>query len=283
LRRYAVILSTYNQPAWLQKVLWGYAVQTLPDFELIVADDGSAQTTIDVIDRARPEFAGRLRHLWHQDRGFRKCEILNKAIAATDADYIIFSDGDCIPRADFVETHARHAEPGRFLSGGVIWLPLATSERVTEDDIRSGRIATTRWLIANGWTGGRHRLRLVRGRLAAALDRLTPTAPTFNGHNASVWRTALIEANGFENEMGYGGLDRALGERLQNLGLRGRQVRFRAVCFHLDHPRGYRNTETLKRNQQIRERIRTHHETRARSGIAELHEIALERSITAHG
>lgn len=277
MRRCAVILSTYNQPAWLQKVLWGYAAQTFRDFELIIADDGSAQPTADIVNQALPDFPGRLRHLWQEDRGFRKCEILNKAITATDVDYIIFSDGDCIPRADFVETHVQLAEPGRFLSGGVIWLPRIISDRVTRDDIVSGNIASPDWLTRNGWTDGRHRLRLVRGRLAGLFDRMTPTRPTFNGHNASVWRETLLEVNGFENEMGYGGLDRALGERLENLGLRGKQVRFRAVCFHLDHARGYRNEETIERNRRIRERIRLQREVRARSGIAELVEQAVER------
>jgi glycosyltransferase involved in cell wall biosynthesis len=274
--RVAVILSTYNQPAWLEKALWGYAEQGARSFELLLADDGSGPETAAVVERARADFGDRLHHLWQEDRGFRKCEILNKAIAATDADYIIFSDGDCIPRRDFVETHVRLAERGRFLSGGMIRLSRELAARVGRDAVASGRLADASWLLANGWVGGRHRLRLVRApRIAAALDRLTPTRPTFNGHNASVWRDALLAANGFEGEMGYGGLDRALGERLCNLGLRGLQIRFRAVCFHLDHERGYRNPDVVRRNREIRARIRREREVRARRGIAELEEPAV--------
>jgi len=275
--RTAVILSTYNQPAWLEKSLWGYAVQTARDFELIIADDGSAAPTAEVVDRARGEFGERLRHVWHEDRGFRKCEILNKAIVATDADYLIFSDGDCIPRADFVATHTRCAAPGRFLSGGVIWLPRGLSEEIGRDDVVTGRIAHASWLAARGWPASRHRLRLLSGAPATLLDAMTPTRPTFNGHSASVWREAVIRANGFEGEMGYGGLDRALGQRLENLGVRGRQLRFRAVCFHLDHARGYRHLDVVARNEEIRARIRANRETRARQGIAELSEPAVLR------
>jgi hypothetical protein len=122
-----------------------------------------------------------------------------------------------------------------------------------------------------GWRGGRRRLRLVRNStIASALDWLTPTGASFNGHNASVWRESLIEANGFDAEMGYGGLDRALGERLQNLGLQGKQVRHRAVCFHLDHDRPYRKPEVVQRNREIRARIRASGEVRARAGIRQL-------------
>jgi glycosyltransferase involved in cell wall biosynthesis len=267
----AVILTTYNQPRWLEKVLWGYGAQTVTDFTIVIADDGSGPETREVIERARSEFGDRLQHVWQADTGFRKCEILNRAIAATNADYLIFTDGDCVPRADFVATHLDLAEPSRFLSGGVVWLPRVTSESITRADVTSGRIADPRWLRAHGWAGGRRRLRLVRNELAAAvLDTVSPTGATFNGHNASVWRVALLAVNGFDADMGYGGLDRALGERLENYGYRGKRVRHRAVCFHLDHDRPYRKPEIVQRNREIRARIRASGEVRAHRGIAEL-------------
>jgi GT2 family glycosyltransferase len=267
----AVIITTYNQPRWLEKVLWGYAAQDRADFGVVIADDGSATPTRAVIETARSYFGKRLKHVWHEDVGFRKCDILNRAITVTDADYLIFTDGDCVPRADFVSTHIELAEPKRFLSGGVVWLPKVTSEAITRADVLNGRVAQAKWLRAHGWRGGRRRLRLVRNEIAATvLDTVSPTGATFNGHNASVWRAALLAVNGFDAEMGYGGLDRALGERLENYGYRGKRVRHRAVCFHLDHERPYRKPELVQRNREIRARIRESGEVRARRGIAEL-------------
>ena len=34
----SVIVSTYNKPQWLEKVIWGYALQSITDFELLVVD-----------------------------------------------------------------------------------------------------------------------------------------------------------------------------------------------------------------------------------------------------
>ena len=270
-RDVAVIVSTYEKPAWLEKVLWGYAVQSIGEFSLVVADDGSGEPTRRVIESAMGAFGGRLTHVWRESTGFGKCDILNRAIVASDAEYMIFTDGDCIPRRDFVETHVHLAEPGRFLSGGVVWLNREGSDEIGRRDIEEGRLAEPAWMKKRGLGGVRNRLRLTSSRSTAALlDRLTPTRPSFNGHNASVWRSALIDVNGFDAEMGYGGLDRALGERLENLGLRGRQVRHRAVCFHLDHDRPYRDPDVVRRNREIRTRIRISGETRARIGIAEL-------------
>lgn len=267
----AVVLATYNQPRWLEKVLWGYAVQSHPDFDVIIADDGSGPETKDVIDRIRADASLRITHVWHEDRGFRKSEILNRAILATDADYLIFSDGDCIPREDLVAVHARYAAEGRFLSGGYLKLPAAVSERITLDDIRARRVSDMRWLRKAGWNPGHRALRLTRSApLAALLDAVTPTGPTWNGHNASTWRAALIAANGFDLDMPYGGQDRALGERLVNLGLRGRQIRHRAPCMHLDHGRPYRDQAKIEANLAKRRGIRQNRETRARLGIAEM-------------
>ena len=269
--RLAVILATYNQPRWLEKVLWGYAVQTHRDFDVVIADDGSGPETAEVIERVRRESGLRIQHVWHEDRGFRKSEILNRAIVAADADYLVFSDGDCIPREDLVAVHVRNAAPGRFLSGGYLKLPAEVSERITIDDIRARRVSDMKWLRAAGWKPGHRALRLTRSpALAALLDAITPTSPTWNGHNASTWRDAIIEANGFDLDMPYGGQDRALGERLVNLGLRGRQIRHRAPCMHLDHGRPYRDQAKIEANLAIRSRIKRNRETRARLGIAEL-------------
>jgi glycosyltransferase involved in cell wall biosynthesis len=266
-----VIITTYNQPVWLEKVLWGYIAQSTRDFQIIIADDGSEMPTREVIHRAKRDLGSRIKHVWHEDTGFRKCEILNKAILAAEADYLIFTDGDCIPRNDFVARHRELAEPDRFLSGGVVWLNKQVSDAITRENIKSGRFATPKWLHEHGWEGGRRRMRLVREPLVAAtLDVLTPTGATFNGHNASVWKEALLAVNGFDAEMGYGGLDRALGERLTNHGLKGKQIRHRAVCFHLDHDRPYRKPEIVQRNREIRARIRRTGETRALRGIKEL-------------
>ena len=46
----SLIISTYNNPAWLQRCLWGYACQDRHDFEVIIADDGSGDETRALIE-----------------------------------------------------------------------------------------------------------------------------------------------------------------------------------------------------------------------------------------
>lgn len=267
----SVIVSTYNQPAWLEKCVWGYAAQTHRDFELVVADDGSAPETARLVERLRRETGLGILHVWHEDRGFRKCEILNRAIRASGGDYLIFSDGDCIPRRDMVEVHASLADPGRYLSGGYLKVPAEVSARITREEILSGEFAELGWLRQSGWRPGHRALRLVRSRaMARIFDALTTTKPTFSGNNASAWREPILAANGFDAEMGYGGEDRALGVRLCHLGVRPKQIRHRAICIHLHHERPYVDPDVLRRNKEIIRRIRRNREVRARVGLGEL-------------
>lgn len=267
----SVIFTTYNSPRALELVLWGFAAQSRRDAQIVVADDGSGDETRAVIGRLHDQTGLEILHVWHPDQGFRKTEILDRAILAARGDYLIFTDGDCIPRRDFVETHGALAEPGRFLSGGYLKLPREVSEAITPDDVRSGRVADPRWLRSAGWKPGRRALRLTGIRpLATLLDVATPTKPTWNGHNASCWREDLVRVNGYDLEMAYGGLDRAVGECLENAGVRGKQLRHRAPVLHLHHERPYVDPEKWRHNRELRRRIRREGVTRAPRGLAEL-------------
>jgi glycosyltransferase involved in cell wall biosynthesis len=264
----SVILTTYDSPEWLEMVLWGYAAQDTREFEIVIADDGSGPETRAVIDRMGDETDLTIVHVWHEDRGFRKCEILNKAILASSSDYLVFSDGDCIPRHDFLAQHRRLRRSGHFLSGGYIRLPLPISRAITREHILAGRATDPTWLRSHGLKPTRKVLRLLGGsRLGRLLDAVTPTRPTWNGHNASAWREDLLAANGYDERMVWGGLDRELGERLENAGVRGVQIRHRAVVVHLDHPRGYASEEGVRGNALVREETRRTRRTRTEDGL----------------
>lgn len=268
--RISVIISTYDRPEYLELALRGYAVQSDRNFDIVIADDGSTSGTFDVITAARSRGLA-ITHVWHEHEGFRKSLILNRAIVASKGDYLLFTDGDCIPRADLIATHRRLARPGRYIAGGYLKLPGELSAGIGFGDIDSHRVTDLRWLRQRGWRPGRRALRLVGSRrIAALLDLVTPTAADFQGNNASTWRSAILEANGFECEMGYGGLDQALGFRLQNAGIAGLQARYRAITMHLHHERPYRNIDVVRRNRAIMSRIKKDGETRARVGIEQL-------------
>ena len=261
-------MSTYNAEEWLAKVIIGFAQQTISNFEIVIADDGSRASTKDLIDVLRQETGLSIHHIWQEDDGFQKCRILNKAIVAATGDYLVFTDGDCIPRADFLENHLKFREKGFFLSGGYFKLPLSISQKITEEDIKSQNCFNLSWLLANGLSRSAKNLKLItKGFVSSLLNLVTPTNASWNGHNASGWKVDLVAVNGFDQEMQYGGEDRELGERLFNFGLKSKQIRYNAICVHLDHDRSYVNDAAWKKNAEIRLRTKENKSIRTPNGI----------------
>lgn len=249
----SIIISTYNSPEWLEKVFHGYNNQTYRNFEVVLADDGSGSETRELIERMKKEVFYPIVHVWHEDDGFQKSRILNKAIVQCAAEYIIMSDGDCIPRKDFVEQHVKHREKGYFLSGGYFMLPMPISKQITPEDIYTGRCFSVSWLKKNGLkTSFKNNKLTASAAKSYWLNRLTPTNASWNGHNASGWKKDIVAVNGFDERMQYGGQDRELGERLENSGIKSKQIRYNAVVVHLDHPRGYKNQRSIDKNLCIR-------------------------------
>lgn len=255
--RISVIVSTYNSVEWLRKVLWGFHCQLFNNFELVIADDGSGPDTRRLIEDMRPALKYPIVHVWHPDRGFQKSVILNKALKHCRSDYVVMTDGDCIPREDFLEVHYINKQPGYFISGGYYMLPMNISELITLEDIETQRCFDIHWLKSKGIPKSFKNNKLTaQGYISKLLNRFTPTNASWNGHNSSGWKEDILAVNGFDERMQYGGQDRELGERLMNKGIKAKQLRYSAVCVHLDHKRGYKTAESIERNQAIRRNTR---------------------------
>ncbi len=263
----SVIVSTYNSPDWLQKVLWGYCAQSDRDFEVVVADDGSGDETRALIDSFRDRLT--IRHVWHQDDGFQKWRIVNRAVVEAAGDYLLFSDGDCIPRAEVIAVHRARARQGHYVSGGYCKLPMATSQQIGEQEIASGRAFSISWLAGKGYSPTLKWLKITAAPwgVDGLLNTLTPAKPTFNGNNSSCWKADAMAVGGFDERIRYGGGDREFGYRLSHHGIRPTVIRYSALMLHLDHSRGYKDPAIRAGNNKIIAETLTARRTRTDFGI----------------
>jgi hypothetical protein len=78
----------------------------------------------------------------------------------------------------------------------------------------------------------------------------------------------VLAVNGFDERLGYGGLDREFGERLERCGMHGIQARYSLICLHLDHPRPYREREIMAANMEIRRENARRRVRRTAHGLA---------------
>lgn len=265
--RISVVVTTYNRPDALRAVLEGYAEQTDLDFELIVGDDGSAGDTVALVQAFASRAPFKTTHVWQEDRGFRAAAVRNQAIARARGDYILFTDGDCVPPLTFVANHRALAEAGWFVAGNRILL----SERFT-------RTVLERRLPVHRWRAQRWMLAWMQGRINRFLPVLSlPRAARFRkayphrwqgvqSCNLAAWRSDLLRVNGYdEGYQGWGLEDSDLVIRLQHAGIGRKTARFFAPVFHLWHRENDRSR--LPENQRLLDELIGSQRTRARVGL----------------
>lgn len=265
--RTSVVVTTYNRPLALERVLHALAEQDQAPSEVLVADDGSGPETRAMVERWADSGRLALRHVWHEDHGFRAAAIRNRAAGAAAGDLLLFLDGDCVPGRSFVRRSLWLAEPGWVVAGDRILL----TESLTRD-VERGALALHRWGLAR-WIGER-----ARGRI----NRLGPLClwPTLAGRgyretdwrhlrsaNMGISRRDFESVDGFdESFQGWGFEDSELAVRLINAGVRIRTGRCAIGVFHLWHPENSR--EAVASNQTLLEQAIAQKKMRALQGLS---------------
>lgn len=253
-----LIVSTYNWPQALELVLLSIKQQThLPD-EVIIADDGSGEETRNLIEKYQPVFPLPLVHEWHEDMGFRKSIILNKAIAKAKGNYIIAIDGDIIVEKHFVEDHLKLSEENVFVYGKRVKLKESLLPKLFKD----------KKISFNFFSGGISK----RGRtlripfLARRYKSNNFRYGAIRGCNISFWRGDFIKINGYNEEMtGWGKEDTEMTHRLFNNGIQGKNVKYMAIAYHIYHKDQPRDREII--NTAIQQKTIESNVKRCNKGI----------------
>ena len=264
--RIAIVPAVYNRPDMLTALFEGYLAQDYRDFEIIVADDGSSAETREVIERYQQRAGFRIAHVWQENTGYRASTIRNKAVAQSNADYIIFTDQDCVPRPDFLSSHARLAERGWFVPGNRVLLAQDFTQRVLRDATFFHAWSLAQWMVR--WLKKDiNRIQPLIKLPAGSWRKLHPMrwrgAKTCN---LAVWKDDYIRVNGMdESYTGWGMEDSDLVIRLLRAGIRHKSGRFAAPVFHLWHKESDRSK--LKENQLRLQQVLSASHIRALKGI----------------
>ena len=226
----SVIITTYNRPNALARVLQGLQNQTRPAHEVIVADDGSGPETSQTIRGFVSEFPCPLIHEWQEDLGFRAAGIRNRALKKSSGDYIILLDGDCIPSNRFIEDHLLLLHKGFFFQGKRILVGQRLSETFSHEDANSGW-RLLKWFLSGNIGNGHHIL-----RLPIFPAHSTTKLSGIRSCNMGFFREDIFAVNGFnEAFVGWGREDSELAVRFYRYGLKRKEHPFMAICFHLWH------------------------------------------------
>jgi glycosyltransferase involved in cell wall biosynthesis len=240
--RITLIITTYNWPAALDLTLRSVARQSMLPDEIIVADDGSATPTREVVTQWQERLKAPLIHVWQADEGFRLARSRNRAIVAAHGDYLVIVDGDMVLHRHFIADHARAARHGSFIQGvRLLTGPEAAARMLERSRLDLGFFARDI----------RRRRHTIRSRFLSALVFKERTGQrAIRGCNQAYWKSDLIRVNGFnEAFVGWGREDNEIAARLYNAGVRRRNLKFQALAIHLHHP--LRHAQLGERNDAV--------------------------------
>lgn len=232
--RVALIINTYDQPEYLQRVLRAVGAQTEPPAEVLLADDGSGEDTRRLFAAWSQPQPFPTRHVWQEHGGFRRSRILNRAIAGAAAPFLVFLDGDTLPHPQFVADHRQLARPGWFTQGHRALIGRRAARWFGTGEFAADRLRAC-W--SGQISGLKHAFRWPRAWVQERAD-----LRGIRGCNLGIWRADLETVNGYNEAFeGWGREDSELAVRLMNSGVRRADVRGRALCYHLWHPPAGRN------------------------------------------
>ena len=252
----SILLATYNWPQALKLCLESLATQTDHHFEIIIADDGSTESTKQVIDTFRASHPISITHLWQEDQGFRKTKILNQAIASAKGDYLIFLDGDCIAQPDFVARHRELTQEGYLVTGSRVLL----NEKLTQE-----------LLTWNTWDFKRFSSNLISERFSGGINKCLPLMIKFGnggwrdyqkfvlrrikGCNMACWKADAQAIDGFDEAMtGWGHEDADFVFRLQRHHVKRKSGSWATEVLHLFH-KIHDQSNAAENARRVREKI----------------------------
>jgi glycosyltransferase involved in cell wall biosynthesis len=235
-----LVVAVYNAARYLELIFEALRRQSMKDFEIIIADDGSGSGIRAVVDGAKNAGDLTITHLWHEDSGFRKNAMLNKAIEVAQTDYLTFIDGDCLPHRHFLADHASRRSVNAVLCGRRVNLGPQMTEQLTTTSVAKG--AHEKVTLALLLDGARSRSTNLEDAIRVGSDALRTRIPRNRarilGCNFSVHKALLEKINGFDEDYQAPGLgeDTDIAYRLELIGAHLVSLRYLAVLYHLYHP-----------------------------------------------
>lgn len=238
----ALLISTYNWPEALNLVLAAVQQQTILPDEIIIADDGSDERTKTIVQSYHSKFSVPIKHIWHEDKGFRKSLILNKAVKQIVSDYIIEIDGDIIIHPKFIADHLQVAENGYFVQGSRTMINEAKSKEILQ---------TGHAKLSPFSSGITNRLNATRIPLLSKAFILLPSDPFhIKGCNIAFWKKDFIKINGYFNGFeGWGAEDYEFGARLLHSDVKRKTLKMSAIGYHIFH--GHNTRDNRVPNDKI--------------------------------
>ena len=218
----SIILSSYNNLPALELSIESLKYQTEKDFEIIIADDGSTDGTIEYLEKEGIKYFSR------PNEGYRLAYIWNRGAELATGDRFIFGNSDIISHPKRIEEHSKFNN--YLIAGSYPSIPIDYVKSITKEKIRHNF-----WSIDLIATEDR-RKDYISGLKKPQLHHGKKIPPRYMyGGNWSCPADIFKKLGGLDEEFkGWGGEDFDFARRAQ---LDGHDIILNTNCigYHLDH------------------------------------------------
>ena len=226
----SIIVATFQRPRNLRSCLASIATQSIAGsrIEVVVADDGSADETPDLVEGFRRTVEFPVQFTTHAHHDFQAGRCRNDGVRASRAPYLLFVDQDCVLPPDHVRIHLNQQQSNVVCGSDAYRLTPEESECLADHGVTDAAPAVSR----------RERWRVRRDHLDAQVNWLlrNPNRPRLSGCDIGMWRSDFERVNGFDHKFSqWGGDDDDLRLRLRQAGVTIRSIRNLTTTWHLWH------------------------------------------------
>lgn len=248
-----LIVTVYNRVRYLENVLKMIAHQTLVPYEVIIADDGSVENVKGLLENYKNELKCKIKHVYQEDKGFRKSRSCNNAVIESESDYLIFIDQDLVFPESMLDVFRKNIKRKYFTMLRVYWSSSDEAEHIQQCiDVKGGyclprtadnffnRLDVQKNIIKDRYNNMRFSCRL-RDRGAG-----------LQGIGFGLFKNDYLRVNGYDEAYeGWGGEDADLGLRLYYSGLSSCSITTNPIPIHLHHPLDPTKNSTRKNNLSL--------------------------------
>ena len=234
----SLIISYYKRLDFLELIFQSLDRQSFQNYEVIVAEDNNDPRTVDFIANACHEHLYKIKHVSHEDSGFRKTRILNNAVKIAAGEKVVFIDGDCVPQKHFLKEYDKAITDSNFCYGRRVFC----SKRHTDILLNSKSIKSINILRAFLY-GGKS---LGAGLYLPFKKNIDKQYRRILGCNWGIMKKNILAVNGFDEDYNRAGVgeDFDIDWRLKKQGLKVRSMKGKAIVYHLYHEANYNPVDT---------------------------------------
>lgn len=234
----SVIVAFYKNIPFLDLIFKGLKKQTYNDFEVIVAEDDEAAATVEYLKEQSGMMPFPILHVSQKDQGFRKNEILNKALMAATGEFLVFFDGDCIPHRRCLKEYAIRAKEGEGIA-------FAGRRLMVSEELTNKMLATRDLTYLSLFYQARYGSKRLEDGLYLPFYRKGKSNGLM-GCNWGILKKHLTEVNGFDEDYVRAGVgeDVDIEWRLIGNGIKLESMKHRAIVYHLHHKTHYVTEDT---------------------------------------